>query len=345
MERMTRLSALPAALLVILLAGCVTPIAPSEPGDPSLGSRPTPRTTATCDELAPAGSFDAFFTAPLDLVGAERTEERLGNVFSDAWATREAGGLACEWQDATSVVDEHGSSLEFQGVQLRLLPASVELWHEFVGADEGDRVQVCAVVFCRLDVFSANGWWLSLDASRLPVESEARVTNAFDVIAERVAALPAPTAVDPPRSGDAIATTCGDQVAPHRVALAAGTAHAVGLQEPIGTLGDAALAATGGTACTWESDQRAFIAEITVLPGGAWAATEAARAHGATTEVVVRGHESPALERRDGSTLTLDLTIDGDWVRIDVVDDDHLGVAPKDVAMGIAIALVHAAAG
>lgn len=340
---MAHSSAFPAlAALVVVLTGCV--LAPPPSAEPGSGARPAARTAATCDDLAPPDTFDPFFTAPLTAVGAERTDERLGGVLSDAWTTRTAGGLACEWQTAESAVTEEGYSDAYQGVRLRLLPSTQAHWTEFAESGPDDRVLTCAVLYCELWTHTRTGWWLALSAERLPVESEARVTNAFDEIAARAAELPPPSAADGPHSGDAIPSTCGAQVSAARVARALGVPAATGRLDRGGGFARASLAATEGTRCTWEDGRGARLATVTVVPGGAWALAAAASAHGATADVVVRGHESPGILRSDRAGVTLDVALDGDWVRIRVPDSPASTVSPLEAATGIAIAVVAEAA-
>lgn len=332
---MPRTLARATALVAVLLlpTGCV-PATES----PAPGSRPDARTTATCDDLAPAGSFDPFFDDALELVGPERTVERLGVEFSEAWSTRQAGGIACDWQTVGSTV-----TLDFpdyQAVELRLLPASLADWESYKDPEEGDRMIACGARFCSVDVFVRSGWWLSLLALRLPYGGEERIVPVFDAIADRVRALPGPRSTDGPRSGDAIPQACGDQLASTEVARAAGVPFAIARPERWASFRMIALRASGGTRCTWQEEHDTDLAVVTVLPGGAWAMREAAEAHGRTIAAPLAGLDEPGRLRLEGAIVTIDLAVDGDWVRIEVVDDGALDVEPRDYVERLATAFV-----
>lgn len=334
---MTRLPLLVGVLLA--LAGCAATVEPPVPaGD---GARPAARTEATCDDLAPEGRFDAFFWNRLELVGPDRTDERLGGRIPEAWLVRQAGGVACEWMGPSSVFEPDLAD-DFEGVSLRLLPATAEDWAS--SRDDGLDPHVgCGEWICWLDAFAPNGWWLELTAVGMPEESEYPVTAAFEQILAVVIELPPPTPLEPPHSGDAVSSVCDQQIDPARVALAT-EVDAVAVHREDGIeLADVALSAVGGSTCRWETARGAHLAEVRVLPGGAWAMREAAAADPTTDEVVVRGHESPGVLRDAGFGLTLDIAIDGDWVRIVVVDPSSFEKPTREVATALGIALVHAA--
>lgn len=337
---MTRLGLVPLAAALLALAGCAANVAPAAP--PGDGTRPEARTDATCDDLAPEGRFDAFFRNRLELVGPDRTDERLGGRIPEAWLVRQAGGVACEWMGPSSVFEPDLAD-DFEGVNLRLLPATAEDWAS--SRDEGrlDPEVGCGEWICWLEAFAPNGWWLELTALGMPEESEYPVTAAFEQVLDVVVELPPPTPLEPPHSGDAVSPVCDQQIDPARVALAT-EVDAVAVHREDGVeLADVALSAVGGSTCHWETPRGARLAEVRVLPGGAWAMSEAAAADPTTTEVVVRGHESPGVLRDAGFGVTLDVAIDGDWVRLVVIDPSSFDQPAREVATALAIALVHAA--
>lgn len=339
---MTRLRLLPAvAALLLLLPGCAAPLVPAVPaGD---GGRPQARTDATCDDLAPADRFDAFFRDHLELVGPDRTDEHDGGPLPEAWLVRQAGGVACDWMGPTSVFEPQLAD-DFEGVTLRLLPATEDDWAAFRGGDGLEPDYGCGPLLCWLDAFTPNGWWLDLVGIGMPEESEYPVTAVFEQILATVAELPPPTDLEPPHSGDAVSPQCDQQIESARVARATGAERVEVEREDGVELADVALAAVGGTTCRWSTASGARLAEVRVLPGGAWAMEAAAAADPSAEEVVVRGHESAGILRdHGGAGVDLDLAVDGDWVRIMVWDPAQFAQPVREVATALGIALVHAA--
>jgi hypothetical protein len=343
-----------ATLLLAALVACV-PTAPSSTGGDvpptspapdaadtiEPGTRPAPRTNATCDLLAAPGSFDPLFTAPLTLVDATRTGEKVGTIIVDEWFARQAGGVACEWQSAHSLVTSEGY-YDYQGVRLLLIPATAEQWAPFAAAEVpgGNRFAECTARECRLEAHTDNGWWVSLWGYALPDEAPgAAPLDAFDRVLAVVAALPAPTSSTPIPSS--LATECAVVLTPAQAAASIGESAAALVEERrFVSLGTTARDAVAGSECIWTAaDGFTPVATVMVLPGGAWAMAESVDAYGAAEAVTLAGSDSGGWFRPQVEATGFDFAIDGAWVNVSASDRSEEGDS-RAVILSIAAAII-----
>lgn len=357
---MNRLSTLPLAALAsaVLLAGCAPTVpSPSPAGTDSpsststaspsddesapsaLGSRPDARTEATCDHLVPPGSLNSLFPAPIALVDERRTGEAIGTVIAADWVIREAGGVACEWQDAESVVTSEGY-FSYQGVRLLLLPATdAQSDPYFAEAGGGRRFAECtADYYCHLEARTDRGWWMSLTAFYFPTENPGTAAlDALEQVLLRVADLPAPSRIDAPHSGDAVDSLCDRQITPVQAAAALGAPVATVETSSYPSIWTAAEQIVGGSECRWYGGELRD-ATVTVLPGGEWAMDRAVAAYGPAEQVPLPGTSSGGYLRPQVEAQGLDFAIDGDWVQ--VVVSRASAVPPRDVMIAYAEAII-----
>lgn len=352
----TRLPVVAATTLLLLTLAACTPAVPTpgasetpstSPAPPAPqvaepGARPTARTDATCDELAAPGVFDSLFTAPVSLVDASRTGERIGTIIVDQWFARQVGGIACEWQSAQSLVTSEGL-YDYQGVQLLLIPATDAQWEPFAAAEVpgGTRLSECgSSPECRLEAHTGNGWWLSLWGYSVVAEiPEDPALDAFDGVLAAVAALAAPAAATPVDSSRW--TDCSSVLTGAQAAASIGeSSPAVFVERGFVSLGTTARDAVGGSECIWTgADGFTPIATVTVLPGGAWAMTESVAAYGGAEPVELAGSDSGGWFRPQVESNGLDFAIDGTWVNIAASDRAVAGDS-RDVILSVAAAII-----
>lgn len=350
-------SALVGLLAAMLLAGCIpaspTP-APSGSVSPAsestatpsdgesprpLGSQPDARTEATCDDLVPPGSLDTLYTAPIALVDETRTGEAIGTVIAADWVIREAGGVACEWQDAESFVTSEGY-FSYQGVRLLLLPATdAQSDAYFAEAGGGRRFAECTANFyCHLEARTDRGWWMSLTAFYFPTENPGTAAlDALEQILGRVADLPAPSRFGGPLSGDGIDSLCDRQISPEQAAAALGAAVATVETSTYPSIWKTAEQIVGGSECRWYGGELRD-ATVTILPGGEWAMDRAVAAYGPAEQVPLPGTSSGGFLRPQVEAQGFDFAIDGDWVQ--VVVSQGSAVPPRDVLIAYAEAII-----
>jgi hypothetical protein len=316
--------------------------APPTPEATEPGARPPARTDSTCDDLAAPGAFDAAFSAPLDLVDATRTGERIGTFIADDWFARQAGGIACEWQSAQTLVTSEGV-YDYQGVRLLLIPASDAQWGSFAAVESpgSTQITVCgAAAECRLDAYTDAGWWLSLSGySGVDEIPGATAVDAFYGVLAIVAGLPAPApALASPAT---IGSECATVLTPAQAAASIGeSAPAVVEERGFESIGATARDAVGGSECIWSAaDGFTPVATVTVLPGGAWAMAESVDAYGSAEAVSLAGSDAGGWFRPQVDTTGFDFAIDGTWVNIAASDRAEPGDARATI-LAIAAAII-----
>ena len=312
-----------------------TPVAPvsdtdaPETPEPALasGEQPEPAADVTCNDLTNPAQLDPIFAVAVNLAPPTRTVEYVGSFIAEPWVVRQAGGVACQWSDPDGISTSEGRYLA--GMDLTLLPASGPQWQEFsdTQGDGSDRRFVCSEYGdCQFDLYTATGWWLSLDAFNIdalasPTEASLRTLTqpVFTAIAATVAALPAP---DPgwtaPTPDLTFGGGCTGVITGARLASALGASGSLDVE----TYGSPALDLVGGSDCRWTSASDFSLAVyITVLPGGAWAqdaAKAAMVANGApvpTPAVTGVPAGATALYYHVDATA-LDVVLGGTWIKI-----------------------------
>jgi hypothetical protein len=267
----------------------------------------------------PAGSLASLFSTPLEAVGPERTSAYIATILDEWWVAQAAGGLACEWQDAESVVTSEGS-YPYRGVRLLLAPAPHaafdEFAHEFPEPDND--VQDCGEGICRRDVY-INGWWLSLSGREFENEEyQGNAIRAYDAIIERVSALPAPRAIphDSTLATDCTALLPADRIG-HAFDVPASAVFTEG--EFRVNFRDTVLSQLGGTSCYLTVDG-VDIGIVETLPAGAWAKEDAVAAYlelgGDEQLITIPGVDEPGSLRAQVEASGFDLVVDGDWIKV-----------------------------
>lgn len=328
------------ALLLVVLAGCggastptpsTTSTSEPTPGETVVaaapGSRPEPRTDAVCADLVTSALLDSTFGEPITLAGPERTAQYIG-ILADEWMVLQAGGLACEWMSAESIVASEGQ-FSYQGVRVYLLPAPADLWAPYSAAEAGgtDRDVTCYDSSCTLNRYFPAGWWLSVSGSNTAdgfADAEAELTPVFDAIAGVVAALPAPTSPwSPPTPATALPATCDGLITGSQVATVLGIPGPAIPETPAyPSIYNAVETVVGGDTCRWlGADAFTDLVQISWLPGGVWAMdarTAAAEAMSGTpaTTLAVPGVDAPGVYVQHVDFESLSVNIGDNWVII-----------------------------
>jgi hypothetical protein len=362
-----RLLAAPAVVLLMLgLVGCGSPAPAASPGpvdptasdvpvveQPGSGERPDSATDATCNDLTTATELDPLFAVTVDLAPPTRTAEYIGAAIADEWAIRQAGGVACEWSDPEGITTSEGRY--HPGIQVWLVPASGPQWQEFsdtVGDGTLRRYECNDYGGCDLDQYWTTGWWLrisayNIDALASPTAAALRTLTSpvFEAIAARVGALPAPPPLwAPPVPELAFGGGCTGPITGARLASALGMSSGLAVEE----LGypRPAYAATltlGGSDCRWARASDGWdIAYIQVLPGGAWAQTEAKAAmlavSGSVPSPAVPGVPAGATALyQHVDSWAMDVVLGGSWIKIAIGNgSDTGGMSSPDALVAIA---------
>jgi hypothetical protein len=338
MTRSARITAVAGALLLsTLLAACGGPTDPSASDSPAPDPSGSPTSTAggegdgggesehplatdaTCADLVPADSLRSLFSTPVAPVGPERTSAYIATNLDAWWVAEAAGGLACEWQDATSLVTSEGM-YDYRGVRVLLAPAAhagfSEYSHQF--ASPGDDVSDCSVDICTRDVY-LNGWWLSLFGMGFEnAEYLDHAMRQYDAIVERVRALPAPTSIPHTSS---LTDDCVELLPADRIGHAFDVpASAVQVdQENRNTFRDNVLASLGGMTC-YLSVNGTELGIVETLPSGAWAQRDAVAAYlelgGTEQQIDIPGVDEPGSLREQVDASGFDVAVDGDWIKL-----------------------------
>lgn len=346
-----------ATALAAALAACsVTPVPAPTATDPAptvdptpvaapAGSRPDARTDTTCAGLIDPAALSAPFSAAVVLAGPERTQEWIGTVLSDAWTVRQAGGLACEWSTPDSLVTSEGW-FGYEGVQLRLLPATPDEWAQYSGGQAV--VEECYADSCTIHEYLPNGWWMTVRGfdfvGAFGGDPSGQVGGLQAALRAPVAALAAPVEPwSPPAPEIDLAGGCDAVIAPAAITAAFGLPDSGVPQAQGGDIGEYfAQESTGATACRWlAADSFTLIAYVEALPGGAWAMTESlAAAPAPASPVAVAGHSGDAFLRDHVDFAVLEMDLGGTWVKISAPTAEPVGTSGADTALAIAARIV-----
>ena len=359
MTRSARFTAVAGALLLsTLLAACGGPTEPSSGDSPAPDPSGSPTSTAggdgdgggesghalatdaTCADLVPAGSLTSLFSTPIAPVGPERTSAHISTILDSWWVAQAAGGVACEWQDATSLVTSEGM-YDYRGVRVLLAPAAHAAFNEFSYqfAAPGDDVSNCSADLCTRDVY-LNGWWLSLFG--MGFENAEYLGNAmrqYDAIVERVRALPAPTAIPHTSS---LTDDCVELLPADRIGHAFDVPASAVLveQENRNAFRDNVLTSIGGATC-YLTVNGTEIGIVETLPAGAWAEEDAVAAYlelgGTEQQVEIPGIDEPASLREQVDASGFDFVVDGDWIKVIVWASGPYPIEAAAYAIGNAI--------
>jgi len=369
MNPLLRRAALGAVLVSVALGATACGLPPGSPATPDVpvvesptpgpvepaaasGERPEARAEAACSDFANPALLDPLFARPVAEAPPTRTAEYIGARIADAWVIRQDGGFACEWSNVDAMVTSEGR-FGYDGLRLELIAASGPQWQEFSDAngDGSDRLLECYdyAWSCDLNQYLANGWWLKLtadnmDAGAAPTEAALR-TLATPVFSSIVAAASALPAADPawtfPAPDDAFGGGCTGVITGARLSSALGLGPAaVSEEHPFPYIGRAALLDVGGSECSWKESGGFYdIANIEVLPGGAWAQADAK----AAMEALVGGPvPTPAVAGvpagatalyQHVDSVSLDLVIGGTWIKISIAGGFETGGMPPEDAL------------
>lgn len=332
--RAAQLAATVAVLVALTGCGGTTP-APTSPPTTTpadeetvpgaeAGTRPGARTDADCADLLRADVLEAAFGVPTPLAGPDRTAQYIGYL-ADEWKVLQAGGLACEWMSADSIVASEGQ-FNYQGVRVSLLPATADLWAPFSALEAGgtNRDVECYDWSCTLNEFFPSGWWLSASASDTTVgfeDAELETAPIFAALSAVVGTLDAPTPATPPATTVDLASTCDGIITGTQVATALGIPGPAVVESPTyPSIINAVEAVLGADSCRWKgADAFTDLVAIEWLPGGAWAlqgSTEAAETMSGSPvpTIAVPGVGSPGVYREHVDFASLSIEIGGSWV-------------------------------
>ncbi len=325
------------------------------------GSRPDPRTDATCADLTNPAALAPLFSFPVEVAPPTRTDEYIGAWISDAWFIRQLGGLACEWSTPDSITSSEGL-FDYRGLRIQLLPASDADWAPFSAAEAGggSRLFDCPEFRqgCQLDQLFANGWWLQIWNQGMPhLDTTARAAAAeavFSTIADAVQALPAPTTPwAAPGSAVALPSVTGADDCEALVTSAqvqAATAEAGTITSEWNSYPgqvEAARSNLGVHDCRWLRDGFWDVVQLIWLPGGAWAqaefraATEALMGSPVDTPAVAGVPAGSTAFYLHVDSASLDLVIGGNWIKLQNAagaDSGTLEVRAELLAVGAALA-------
>lgn len=272
---------------------------------------PVSRFAIDCEQLAPAALRDALLPGAMPDVAPP----------FDAASARQAGFLLCTWRAGEHILtvtavpdapfDGHGES------PLGILDdAGDGSWRECMEWD--------GRVWCEAEVWVADAWiriWVDADATRSEVEQGERLVPLMKHIADVVVAGPAGswTAPDTRFSRESLA---GEGIA----AIMGAALGLPGIRDHYGDIGAPtwweALTRTGSA--LWRGTTSDAYVEVTILPGGAWAADEFARDGFDGLEVVDVTGADVALVVEHTGELSVQLT--KGWIGVLAVDSSFIQV-------------------
>jgi hypothetical protein len=366
-----------AALVALGAAGCA-PATPTGPTDaPTQSPTPTPTATAvpvaaaptprfdlTCDDLITRGDLTTLFADPMSAENPATPDLATSDVIPTSDFVRTRGGLACRWSNGK--VDDGSATRSAMSATFSLLPDAASGWKRYrtIYALKSDTESYCSgdttITSCYLDAF-VDGYWIEADFenihAKLARQTSPVIAPAKAVFSKALATLPTLSTTGPlwtPPAGTLTAPrTCDGYVSPAQVKAALGTTARVVLgQGDQGgwSLGSEAEQDAAGFGCILGAGNTDNgYGYLSWLPGGAWAAKEAA--------VLLPGTPVTVAGLQAGDTVTMstdatsksirvDIVVGGNWVHFDLWDygatsDIPRATAPRTVAAkAIAAAIV-----
>lgn len=352
-----------AVLAVLTLVGCAaeTPAATAPPKPSVEEVTPTPTPTpdptrpvlaidVTCEQLAPVAQLEDMLAAELTLsVPAEQAVDGQSALQMSEYAAKItfAGGLDCEWKDAS------GEIRAWAVILPNAAQAATRIRDEFTeasGSESNSLTHALESSCVDIDEFcSAEGFvgdhYVSLTAIPESVNEDAiaAIAGVKDSVLASVSALGA-ARPQPPLSeqwGQGF-SSCAALLSADQLGAELGVEglyYSPGYSYRGQNIGDIALVAADGFACRYRSDELAAAGLISVLPdaAGALASSVVRSSDAVPIDVGVAGvsgavascwsNGEPAWSAGSTGSCTIDLPVRGAWLR---VTGSSLGLSETD---------------
>ncbi len=329
----------PGAALVVALAltltACTTPTPAPSSGSPTPSPTPTP-TVAPIVEPEPAIDLDCEDAVPLaalqgalgaDWAPAEQDWASGQYGIPDVTWLLQAGGVACAWSSATSEIDGYST------LSLWVLPDGAAGWARFndvYGCDENPAM--CP------GSFLVGDRWVDFYGPTLPDSILAAASATIEAAPARAAAAWPPPSVTP------LPAECDDLVSAATVTSATGSTVPIYTGGPHGgySMWFDLQKSANNTTCIWSwEDADAGVGTMQRLTGGIWAWERTRAAVDADPEQIelagLNEDDSAWLHCGELSQYTngcrLDLIVGGNWLKIEIYEDDGSGLAAERVSV------------
>ncbi|MGV8885470.1 MAG: hypothetical protein ACOH1T_07775 [Microbacteriaceae bacterium] len=336
---------------VLLLSGCVAPIAPNEPV-----ARPSVAPAAfSCDALVPD---DILETAGIDPMHSVAQQPDAGHEYPgipQSVAVAQMGGVSCLWMGQENAFDGgYLASSQRASLRVTVLPSVAAEWRDLAEpygpAIEDDS---CSTLISRSTICGSlrllqKGVLVGIQFSGFAVDagegedSSETLDAASDSYATMVDSIMSRISAAPPQAREFAAhlpnapgADCSALLSNEAVALLASSSTATGQRRGLyPSIESTALVAAGGGTCLWSADREyddpssgpdAHVFESVSFGQVDWLSNAAASMPPTTdvAAVALHGLSAPdgAWMRQNALAPVIDIRLDGHWVAVSLTDD------------------------